>query len=35
MALLLFLLAIGFRVRKQAPQDPLVPATDPVPASVP
>jgi alpha-1,2-mannosyltransferase len=35
MALLLLLLVIGFRVRKQAPQDPLVPATDPVPASVP
>jgi len=35
MALLLFVLAIGFRVRKQAPQDPLVPASDPVPASVP
>ena len=33
MALLLFLLVIGFRVRKQTPQDPLVPATDPVPAT--
>jgi alpha-1,2-mannosyltransferase len=35
MALLLFVFAIGLRVRKQTPQDPLVPATDPVPASVP
>jgi alpha-1,2-mannosyltransferase len=35
MALLLFMLVIAFRVRKQAPGDPLVPATDPVPASVP
>jgi alpha-1,2-mannosyltransferase len=35
LALLLFLLVIAFRVRKQAPQDPLVPANDPVPASVP
>jgi len=35
MALLLFLLVAGFRVRRQAPRDPLVPATDPVPAAVP
>jgi alpha-1,2-mannosyltransferase len=35
MALLLFVLAIGYRVRNQRPADPLVPATDPVPASVP
>ncbi len=35
MALLLFVFAIGLRVRNQAPQDPLVPASDPVPASVP
>jgi hypothetical protein len=35
LALLLFVLVIAFRVRKQAPQDPLVPASDPVPASVP
>ena len=35
MALLLFLLVIGFRARKQPRGEPLVPATDPVPASVP
>ena len=34
MALLLLLLAIGFRVRRQT-EDPLLPATDPVPAVVP
>jgi hypothetical protein len=35
LALLLFLLVMGFRVRRQTLKNPLVPATDPVPAAVP